>query len=217
LTRRILRTIQKEFKEKGKEFVTDGANISYSPVRLFEGSLLAPAPEKKAPVGKYGPADDGTSQGEQARIINPSRDYNVRVNVECDDEEMEPHERGKKIWFKVRFTEAGVVNFSVVRNKIETTQWESMVQCINLAIKNAMMMNLIAVGRSPRMFHFKPDLQNADLLGRRLFERFQNDPDQRLFLSLFQAARFTASSEVFLMADFGSVSPWCVLLLLLVS
>jgi hypothetical protein len=37
---------------------------------------------------------------------------------------------------------------------------QSMVQCINLAIKNAMM-DSIAVGRSPRMFHFKPYLQNA--------------------------------------------------------
>jgi hypothetical protein len=211
LTRRILRQIQKELKEsEGKEFVTDGTSLSYSPVRLFEGSMPVPE-EKKPPGGVYGPADDGNIpiQGQQAKTIAPFCDYDVRVNVECDDEEMEAHERGKKSWFKVRFSEAGMVNFSVVKNKIETEQREGMVQCINLAIKNAMMMSMMAVGRSPRLFHFKPDLQTGELLSPRLFNLFQNNPDQRLLLSLFQAARFTASSDVLLMADFGSVRLCC--------
>jgi hypothetical protein len=51
-----------------------------------------------------------------------------------------------------------------------------------------MMMSMMVVGRSPRLFHFKPDLKTGELLGPRLYNLFQNNPDQRLLLSLFQAA-----------------------------
>jgi hypothetical protein len=60
-------------KEKeGQEFITDGASLSYSPVRLFEGSMPAPE-EKKPPLGVYGPVDDGIIKGPQTKgsVIAP--------------------------------------------------------------------------------------------------------------------------------------------------
>lgn len=212
LTRRILQKVQQLFKDANKVFVADGSSIGYAPTRLFEQSQLAPVDVAKKPkTGVYGPADNGTlNEGKHVKTALPFAEYDVNVLLECGEDELEEGQRGaKRGWYKVRFEEVRTVEFSVVNAIIqEANQLESMAQCLNLAVKNALMMSMMAMGPSPRMFYFKPEDQTGEVVGNYISRNCPPTSDCQLFVSLRQAVQLTRSRKPYMMIDLGSVRLW---------
>ena len=108
---------------------------------------------------------------------------------------------------KVKLTESGEpLEFSIIKNKLQTAQEDTFAQLLNVAIKNSMMARMLGFGRSPRVFFFKPDQQTRDICGLEVEKlRSQcNLPSSlgELFVGLLQAAHVTGNREVFLVSDF---------------
>jgi hypothetical protein len=111
----------------------------------------------------------------------------------------------KKRWFRAHFAQVSTINFSAIRNRVHTEHPEVLEQCINTALKNSMMMTMMAFGKSPHVFHFKPTSQNREVLGEKLWP-LSNRLDCAPLAFLKLAFRMTGSKEVFMSADFGVVS-----------
>jgi hypothetical protein len=67
-------------------------------------------------------------------------------------------------WFVVRLREVGRIGYHVVKQSLmplidEAGQRESMRQCMEIILKNQMILALKSWGRSPRMFFFPEDVQ----------------------------------------------------------
>lgn len=129
------------------------------------------------------------------RLDSPNDDeVTFRVRVKEDCEESDPSkEKSKNRWFLVRFKQTLKVPFNAVKSSM-------VVGCLNTAIKNSMITNMFAFGRSPFMFYFKPD-QQAQLLPQ-FMKRHLNEALMPL-LGLRQSIRLTTQNEFLLVADFG--------------
>ena len=79
-----------------------------------------------------------------------------------------PFHRAKWAWFIVRLREVGTIGFSTVNQSLmplvnEAGQRQSMIQCLEIVLKNQMLATMISCGRSPRMFYFPEDLPEKAL------------------------------------------------------
>jgi hypothetical protein len=205
ITRRVLRKLQAMLRAEGKHMVTDGSALAYAPKILFDitadtSQEAATLGSAKSNAGYYGPADDGTAQGGQARSLAPSKIYQVVVKKGSDEDD----EQVKNDRFMVKLSLVGTIKFSVNNQKfaMDNTQVNAMtmMSCLNTALKSAMINSMHAFDRSPRMFYVKLNQQTRDLLGRALGQ-MANDPSYQPLVGLVQTAVLTGNAKMILAAD----------------
>jgi hypothetical protein len=103
----------------------------------------------------------------------------------------------------VILTLAGTISFSVLNQTFrlrENANPMAMAQCLNTALKNAMINSMLAFDRLPRMFYVKLNSHTQDLLGNYLKTTASNTNCHPL-AELMQTAALTGNGNVVLAAD----------------
>jgi hypothetical protein len=135
----------------------------------------------------------------------------------------------KIAWYGVRLREVGKIGFHVVKESLmplvdEVGQRESMRQCIEIVLKNQMMLALQSWGKSPRMFYFPEDIQGR-IRGSKIMAGQHNvrrllllcyhcvtvltnyimqSPYVAPFVGITQAVRFCSDNNIYVARDVGT-------------
>lgn len=206
ISRRVILALQREQKI---EFVSDGTQMAFCSQRLPGFEMIKDErptfrlKEKAAAAGIYGPADKGGSAvaPQQDPIIKPWRVYPpVQVRVNCEEDDPEAHLSPIRR-FQVKLTEVGAISFNVdyTSGNIRVEDDASAASCcqaVNLAVQNAMLGQMLALERSPKLYFFRNNIPEGPDI------KFNFNPQCMPLYGLLQTVKLTGSG-ICLLADLG--------------